>query len=145
MGSQRFRHEWATELTLDVGDSFWWFWHPSSFVSWPFWPLESLPDMFETLPDELQSLLRYMRIFWHSEDYYSLVWDFSWHIWDFSVWDAFWLFDTVLTFFFSFSWLCHAACELLAPQPEIEPGPCQWEHGVLTTGPPGECPCLTIF
>ena len=102
MGSQRFRHEWATELTLDVGDSFWWFWHPSSFVSWPFWPLESLPDMFETLPDELQSLLRYMRIFWHSEDYYSLVWDFSWHIWDFSVWDAFWLFDTVLTFFFFF-------------------------------------------
>ena len=28
------------------------------------------------------------------------------------------------------------ACEILVPQPGIEPGPPAWEHGVLSTGPP---------
>ena len=37
---------------------------------------------------------------------------------------------------FSF-WPCHIACEILVPQPRIEPGPQQWKHQVLTTGPPG--------
>ena len=33
--------------------------------------------------------------------------------------------------------LYQAACRILVPWPGIEPGPWQWEHGVLTTEPPG--------
>ena len=29
------------------------------------------------------------------------------------------------------------ACGILLPWPGLNPGPQQWEHGVLTTGPPG--------
>ena len=32
----------------------------------------------------------------------------------------------------------HEACEILAPQPEIEPVPFSWEGKVLITGPPGK-------
>ena len=42
-----------------------------------------------------------------------------------------------LLFFFFFC-LYPMACGALVPQPEIEPMPPQWKHGVLTTGPPGE-------
>ena len=34
-------------------------------------------------------------------------------------------------------WLCCVACGILVPWPGIEPGPQQWKHRVLTTGPPG--------
>ena len=33
--------------------------------------------------------------------------------------------------------LCCVACRILVPRPGIEPAPLRWEHGVLTTGPPG--------
>ena len=127
--------------------------------------LETLSDDFDTLlhlfhglSDPWKASQTCLRPFLMSYNPCWGIWEFSdivktishlfetsSRIWDFSVWDAFWLFDIVLTFFFSFSWLCRAACEILVPQSEIEPGPCQWEHRVLTTGPPGECPCLTIF
>ena len=38
--------------------------------------------------------------------------------------------------FFFFFWLHHVACRILVPQPRMEPGPWQWKHRVLTTGPP---------
>ena len=38
--------------------------------------------------------------------------------------------------FITFFWQCHVACGILVPQPEIKPGPWQWKHQVLTTGPP---------
>ena len=34
--------------------------------------------------------------------------------------------------------LFRSACRILVPQPGIEPGPLQWKHGFLTTGPPGK-------
>ena len=34
------------------------------------------------------------------------------------------------------------ACEILVPQPEIKP--LQWKHRVLTTGPPGNSPPITL-
>ena len=39
-----------------------------------------------------------------------------------------------LIFFF---WPCHTACGTLVPNQGLNLGPCQWEHRVLTTGPPG--------
>ena len=44
-----------------------------------------------------------------------------------------------------FFWPCHTACGILVPQPWIEPGPRQWKHRVLTTGPPGNSPIHLIF
>ena len=38
---------------------------------------------------------------------------------------------------FSLFWSHPMACELLVPQPGIEPGPQQWEYRILITGPPG--------
>ena len=34
-------------------------------------------------------------------------------------------------------WLCVEACEILVPQPGMEPVPLQWTHGVFTTGQSG--------
>ena len=42
--------------------------------------------------------------------------------------------------FFFFFWPCHVVCGILVPWPGIEPGPQQWKHWVLTTGPPGNSP-----
>ena len=33
-------------------------------------------------------------------------------------------------------WLCHAAYEILVPQPGMSQHPLHWQHRVLTTGPP---------
>ena len=40
--------------------------------------------------------------------------------------------------FFFFFLPCCTACEILIPQPGIEPMTLQWKHGVLTTGLPGK-------
>ena len=40
-------------------------------------------------------------------------------------------------YFFIF-WLCQAACEILVPQPGLEPAPSILAAGVLTTGLPGK-------
>ena len=37
-----------------------------------------------------------------------------------------------------FFWPCCTACEILIPQPGIEPVTLQWKHGVLITGLPGK-------
>ena len=37
-----------------------------------------------------------------------------------------------------FFFFCHTACGILIPQPGIKPCPLYWNHGVLTTGPPGK-------
>ena len=34
-------------------------------------------------------------------------------------------------------WPHHVACRILVPLPEIEHGPQQWKHRILTIGPPG--------
>ena len=39
--------------------------------------------------------------------------------------------------FYPFLYFGHEACEILVPQPGIEPVPLQWKHRVLITGLPG--------
>ena len=39
-----------------------------------------------------------------------------------------------------FFWPHHAAFGILVPRQGMEPGPQQWKHQVLTTGPPGNSP-----
>ena len=41
-------------------------------------------------------------------------------------------------FFFFFLRSCHVACGNLVPSPGLEPMSLYWEHGVLTTEPPGK-------
>ena len=90
---------------------------------WGIWEfsdiVKTITHLFETSPDIFE-----ISQFEMLSDYLTLSWHF---------------------FFLSFSCLCRAACEILASQPEIEPGPCQWEHGVLTTGPPGGMPLPDYF
>ena len=45
-----------------------------------------------------------------------------------------------------FSWPCHRAFRILVPNQGWNPGLWQWEHGVLTSGPPGKSqqPCSFI-
>ena len=43
-------------------------------------------------------------------------------------------FETAMFFF----WPCHRAFRILVPNQGWDPGLWQWEHGVLTTGPPGK-------
>lgn len=38
--------------------------------------------------------------------------------------------------FVFFFWLCHTACGISVSQSRIEPGPWQWNLGILTTKPP---------
>ena len=42
-----------------------------------------------------------------------------------------------LILFFNFFWLCHEAWGMLVSDQGSNPGPQQWKHWVLTTGPPG--------
>ena len=46
---------------------------------------------------------------------------------------------------FWFFWLCHTACKILVPWPEIEPEPLQRKHQVLTTAPPRNSLALIVF
>ena len=46
--------------------------------------------------------------------------------------------DTIFLLFLF--WLCCAACRISVPWLGIEIGPQQWEHQILTTRPPGNCP-----
>ena len=47
------------------------------------------------------------------------------------------LFVCLFFMFVCFFWPRCVACRILLPLPGIEPGPRQWKHQVLTTGPPG--------
>ena len=40
---------------------------------------------------------------------------------------------------------CCTASRIFVPQPGIEPGPCEWKHQVLTTGPPGNSPVRVFW
>ena len=40
---------------------------------------------------------------------------------------------------------CCTASRILVPQPGIEPGPCEWKHQILTTGPPGNSPVRVFW
>ena len=51
--------------------------------------------------------------------------------------------STFLQAFFCFG--RQAACEILIPQPGIQPCPCSGSAGVLTTGPPGNSQALIYF
>ena len=46
---------------------------------------------------------------------------------------------------FFFFWPRHVACRILVSRSGSNPGPWQWEHGILTTGPPGNSVKLTIL
>ena len=47
--------------------------------------------------------------------------------------------------FFLLFWPHRASCRILVPPPGLNPGPRQWELGVLTTGPPGNSQFLCVL
>ena len=52
----------------------------------------------------------------------------------------FWVVKLYISFFLiaNFWGAAHAPCGILIPQPGLNPHPLEWEHGILTTGPPGK-------
>ena len=87
----------------------------------PFTPCAKFPDMFGLIVDYTVSSI--------SQSVYSNIRTI-----------LFWSVKLYISFFFivNFFLLHHAACGILIPQPGSNPHPLQWEHGILTTGPPGK-------
>ena len=70
-------------------------------------------------------------------DYINI--DLKFRITGFELWPKYMFNGTICIpgFFF---WPCPEACVILVPWPGLNPHPCQWKQGVLTTGPPGNSP-----
>ena len=68
----------------------------------------------------------------------SRVLTFYFFMW--AIFKVFIKFVTILLLFycFTFCFFGHETCEILAPQPEMEPTSPAWEGEALTTGPPGK-------
>ena len=51
----------------------------------------------------------------------------------------------IIFYFISFIfWPCQVTCEILVPYQGSNPCPLKWQYGVLTTGPPGKTPRLSL-
>ena len=64
----------------------------------------------------------------------------TFHFFMWAIFKVFIKFVTILLLFycFTFCFFGHKTCEILAPQPEMEPTSPAWEGEALTTGPPGK-------
>ena len=84
----------------------------------------------------------------HQRYHYHLSWDSFFHLlFLFSFKSSVCVFSVFLFHFFFFSPLGHSAQHVGSqfPKQGLNPGPLQWKHGVLITGPPGKSSVLGLL